>query len=251
VNRRPDIGRRNNPFIVAWKKWPDLLFSSRGAPEVDNSIRNGGLFLMKVQKTLLACLLAGAVLCGCDSSGNNVALDGGGSGGAVSGGDGGPGEGGSSASAGGKSSGSALADCASANASAACGACVESKCAAPRKKCFGENYSGGLCADYVACASKAADPCRPTECAAPSGDCLKCITTDVGNCEQQNCEKECGGGDAGSTSSGDATCADLNDCCSRITNAGIKSGCENAYSQLKGDDMRCRAVYDSLKSYCP
>src|SRR5438045_5276059 len=74
-----------------------------------------------------------------------------------------------------------------------CSSCVQSKCGDVQEKCFGKNYSGGLCADYISCASKAADPCKATNCT-PAGECLSCIMSDLPNCVPQKCASDCTGG---------------------------------------------------------
>jgi hypothetical protein len=214
---------------------------------------------MNLERTLLGgfVISALAIGCGSDSKGN-----------------------------GNESSSSNLAACGSNNPTGDCATCAQTKCGAALTKCFGENYSGGICADYVACASKAADPCKPQGCASPSGDCLACITNDLSGCELENCHAECvgGGGPPGGGGSnvggfggssmggfggsgafggssiggtgnigntGGPNCATLSACCGRITNPDIRSGCEDSYSQAAGDESLCRVIYDAVVDFCP
>jgi hypothetical protein len=58
-----------------------------------------------------------------------------------------------------------------------------------------------------------------------------------------------GTGATGNTGGG--TCADLNTCCGKITQADLKSACTSAYSQAKGNDSLCGTIYQSLSDFCP
>lgn len=149
--------------------------------------------------------------------------------------------------------------------------CIENKCSSSYKMCFGDGYKsgqfGGVCASYLDCVSKAPDPCK-NSCALPTGDCQTCLiskivacTTSAG-CTPPQCSftgasgsgtgsSGRSGGTAG-TSAASGTCNDLNACCAKITDANLKSACEQAYSAAKSSgDAVCSAALQSLKMFCP
>jgi hypothetical protein len=207
---------------------------------------------MKILKVLLSAVAVAAAIVGCGSdSGNENA--------------------------------SKLAKCASGSSSnTTCSSCLQDKCSAAQKKCYGEDFNGGVCQSYSSCVLNAPDPCMPTGCAQPSGDCQACIM-EIGTCFTQNCASICaagsnngtggsGSGTGGSSngtgasssgtgaspsgtgatgSTGGGTCTKLNACCGRITQADLKTACVNAYSASSGSESLCSSIYDSLARYCP
>lgn len=53
------------------------------------------------------------------------------------------------------------------------------------------------------------------------------------------------------TDAGAKTCADLQACCAKITNASVKTSCTSNYESLKTNPASCSAVYPSYASFCP
>ena len=184
---------------------------------------------------------------------------------------------------------SKLAACASGSSSnTTCSSCIQDKCSAAQKKCYGNDFNGGVCQSFSSCVLKAPDPCHATECGMPTGDCATCLQ-EVQTCFQQNCQSTClsgsmgAGGSSGGVgginsgtgarsggigginggtgasssgtgatgSTGGGVCADLNACCSKITQTNLRSACMDAYSASNGDESFCSMIYESIVDFCP
>ena len=58
-------------------------------------------------------------------------------------------------------------------------------------------------------------------------------------------------GTSGTSGTTGKTCADLATCCAAITDASIKSACEQTKTAAAGNDASCNTYYNSFKTYCP
>jgi len=80
--------------------------------------------------------------------------------------------------------------------------CVQDKCGGLQKKCYGDDYNGGVCQSYAQCTLGAPNPCMPAgACGQPLGDCSTCIG-EIGSCYMQNCAGMCSQSNNGAGGSG-------------------------------------------------
>jgi hypothetical protein len=139
------------------------------------------------------------------------------------------------------------------------GTCVQGKCGAETKLCFGDNYQNGTfagaCATWAACYGKCAcgDTACRTACGAPTGECTSCLLkistcTTTSGCTPPVCTA-----DAGSTPVG-GSCADLQACCNSIANAQVKASCNaQVTAAATAGAQYCTTVLTGLRGagQCP
>jgi hypothetical protein len=229
----------------------------------------------------LATLGLGLIFaCSSSSSGTSSSSSSSSSGGSSSGGSSSGGSSSGGSSSGGSSSGG-FKQCASPTQSSCSQAdldtynnCVLAACDADYKECYGSNYksgdfSGGSCSSLIACESKCA--CNDTACSAAClkgpdggiaidptcsacsqklGTCVSGTTCTVPACMKTGSSSGTSGTSGSSGSSGQ-TCATLQACCDKITDATFKSACQSAHDSASGNDATCNTLYPSFKSYCP
>jgi hypothetical protein len=58
-------------------------------------------------------------------------------------------------------------------------------------------------------------------------------------------------GSSGTSGGSGATCADLKACCARVKDPSQHTGCKVALDTAEGDEAKCGADYDLMKSLCP
>jgi hypothetical protein len=132
---------------------------------------------------------------------------------------------------------------------------LQSKCEPTFKECYGDGYLQGSftgpCGTLVSCTQKCnctdqacISKCTPDQACV---DCTKKLATCARECTVPACAYAgTGGGDAG-----DGTCADLQACCDKITNADFKKSCTDTHAGLSGNDQACSSVLNAYKSQCP
>ena len=124
--------------------------------------------------------------------------------------------------------------------------CITSKCDAILSECYGSGYEngsfGGTCGDYISCVTdcECNDMSCLQQCPMPSEACSTCVEkldTCMQACPEPACMKSDGGDDG-------ATCADLADCCAAMDEEE-RATCEQALDLAAGNEVACKAMYDS------
>ena len=143
--------------------------------------------------------------------------------------------------------------------------CLTTMCDAQYQSALGAGYKtgsfGGACGTYINCTQACA--CNDTacymKCGQPDAACTTALTN-ASTCAMTKCPPpSClsAGKDAGTSgtsgSSGGAThsCAELMACCAKITDASVKSSCEQTYTAVMSSESSCNAVYPSYAGSCP
>jgi hypothetical protein len=137
--------------------------------------------------------------------------------------------------------------------------CLTSACDSKYTECFGAGYKTGTfsgpCGTYLTCVNACAcnDTACTSKCTAPSA-CTTCLQG-IGSCSATCTAPACAtGGSSGGTSGGTGakkSCADLQACCAKITDATKKSQCDQTYNAVKSSEDSCNSIYSTFAADCP